>query len=140
MWSLRSNALGSPSPMNDKNRFSNPLISTGYFRFVLGRRVVNVETTALEDLRAEVRVRVDDDLVWNSVEPAWGGLGFGVIQVKRLRDEGLIRKDEDGVRASHRVDPETLEHLARELSRLAAVAREEELMAADERRRQRRGG
>jgi hypothetical protein len=80
MWSLHSNALDSPSPMDDKDRFSKPLISTGYFTFILGRQVVIVETTALEDLRAEVRVRVDDDLAWNSIEPAWGGLGFGVIQ------------------------------------------------------------
>jgi hypothetical protein len=80
MWSLRSNALDSPSPMDDKDRVSKPLISTGSFTFILGRHVLIVETTALEDLRAEVRVRVDDDLVWNSIEPAWGGLGFGVIQ------------------------------------------------------------
>jgi hypothetical protein len=80
MWSQRANGLASPSPMDEKDRFSNPLVSTGYFKFVLGRRVADVETTALDDLRAEVRVRVEDDLVWNSVEPAWGGLGFGVIQ------------------------------------------------------------
>jgi DNA-binding transcriptional ArsR family regulator len=54
--------------------------------------------------------------------------------LKRLRDEGLVRKDEDKVRAGHRVDPETLAALARELSRIAAIAREEERMAADERR------
>jgi DNA-binding transcriptional ArsR family regulator len=69
---------------------------------------------------------------------------FGLSQplvshhLKQLRDEGLVRKDEDRIRAGHRVDPETLAALARELSRLAAIAREEERMAADERRRQRR--
>lgn len=70
---------------------------------------------------------------------------FGLSQplvshhLKRLRDDGLVRRDGEGIRAGHRVDPETLEHLARELSRLAAIAREEERMLADERRRRRRG-
>jgi DNA-binding transcriptional ArsR family regulator len=69
---------------------------------------------------------------------------FGLSQplvshhLKRLRDDGLVRRDGEGVRGGHRVDPETLAALARELSRLAAIAREEERIAAEERRRQRR--
>jgi DNA-binding transcriptional ArsR family regulator len=57
--------------------------------------------------------------------------------LKRLRDDGLVRKDDREVSGGHRVDAETLDHLARDLSRLAAIAREEEHMAADQRRRQR---
>ena len=55
--------------------------------------------------------------------------------LKRLRDDGLVRKDEQGIGGGHRVDAETLDHLARELTRLAAIAREEEHMATDQRRR-----
>lgn len=56
--------------------------------------------------------------------------------LKRLRDDGLVRRN-GRAGGDHRVDPETLEHLARELTRLAAIAREEEHLAADQRRRER---
>lgn len=66
---------------------------------------------------------------------------FGLSQplashhLKRLRDDGLVRTD-DRAGGGHRVDAGTLEHLARELSRVAAIAREEEHAAADQRRRE----
>lgn len=54
-------------------------ISPGSLRFALGNRVFQIEAEKLDAQTVEIQVRLNDELVWKSEEPAWRSLGFGII-------------------------------------------------------------